>query len=473
MNTLRITLRQHTPLIHFQQDQDGATLRASEVKPKLDKYLIQKYGTDNYEIISDDDFDNVAAIYDDKNTGLKFDQLSIEQQEFEVGKYLVSKNSWIYGSGNHLALNYKIKIIAGEKNESIRLSSRVVNREGIERYYSEDFPMVLSNMGGKDTKEELLNFSFRNSVDIIIISKDCQLLKYLSDCISLFFMKTNFGQRNSKGFGSFTVIGTELNGDPFPVDIREPRACYMEFSYNTRDELLFQNKLFQTIDFYWKCLKSGINYTMNGQYPNRYIKAFLWKYLNEKGETWEKRIIKQHFRLTTGSERLENNNSVSFARALLGCPDKFEYKNMNSIVSIKHDEDRGSHLYIDRIPSPIIFKPIVRNDDNGNRYVRVYILINDKGINELRERNNLKFIFECNNNSLNIEVKPNVVTLDDLIRNYHDSFKKNEYIVNLFNNDDEYDDFIYKNGLEDKIWFIPLDFRWNKIINTPIILNNK
>ena len=39
---IQFTLRQHTPIIHFQHHQDGATLRASEVKPKLDKFLIEK-----------------------------------------------------------------------------------------------------------------------------------------------------------------------------------------------------------------------------------------------------------------------------------------------------------------------------------------------------------------------------------------------------------------------------------------------
>jgi len=35
-------LKQHTPIIHFQADQKGATLRASELKPKLDRFLIDK-----------------------------------------------------------------------------------------------------------------------------------------------------------------------------------------------------------------------------------------------------------------------------------------------------------------------------------------------------------------------------------------------------------------------------------------------
>ena len=41
---LTFKLKQHTPIIHFQHDQYGATLRASELKPKLDKFLIEKLG---------------------------------------------------------------------------------------------------------------------------------------------------------------------------------------------------------------------------------------------------------------------------------------------------------------------------------------------------------------------------------------------------------------------------------------------
>ncbi len=36
---IAFTLKQHTPLIHFQHDQPGATLRATELKPKLDRFL--------------------------------------------------------------------------------------------------------------------------------------------------------------------------------------------------------------------------------------------------------------------------------------------------------------------------------------------------------------------------------------------------------------------------------------------------
>ena len=49
MNKLVVKLKQHTPLIHFQHSQEGATLRASEVKPKLDKYIIKKVFDDDWD----------------------------------------------------------------------------------------------------------------------------------------------------------------------------------------------------------------------------------------------------------------------------------------------------------------------------------------------------------------------------------------------------------------------------------------
>lgn len=49
MYKLPIKLKQHTPIIHFQHKQVGATLRATEVKPKLDRFLLEKLGEGNYE----------------------------------------------------------------------------------------------------------------------------------------------------------------------------------------------------------------------------------------------------------------------------------------------------------------------------------------------------------------------------------------------------------------------------------------
>ena len=50
MYKLEFTLKEHTPIIHFQHDQDGATLRATEVKPKLDRFIIKHKYNDDFDL---------------------------------------------------------------------------------------------------------------------------------------------------------------------------------------------------------------------------------------------------------------------------------------------------------------------------------------------------------------------------------------------------------------------------------------
>ena len=49
MINLTYTLKQHTPMLHFQHSQKDATLRASAVKPILDRWLIKTFLNDSYD----------------------------------------------------------------------------------------------------------------------------------------------------------------------------------------------------------------------------------------------------------------------------------------------------------------------------------------------------------------------------------------------------------------------------------------
>ena len=456
MHKLEIKLKQHTPLIHFQHDQEGATLRASEVKPKLDRFIIETDFNNNFE---------------------------------ECKTYLVGYNSQKpdglrdkFNNG-YRALNYKIKIESGGKNNEVKLQTEFrTNNRGERKFYSfwrrldngktEEFPLVLSNMGGKDQESDLLNFSFYEDITITISCPETEIFEALLYWIDVFFAKNNFGQRSSKGFGSFSVI--EVNGEKKDFPEQELDAHYMRFKLPESNLLIFQNKLFQTIDFYWKCLKSGINYTQYNsetreyRYPNRYIKAFLWVYLNNQspGQTWEKRSVKERFHLTTGRERQENPNPASFARAVLGCPDKFEYRNMRKTVNIKHSANPDSEEFIARIPSSIIFKPIVI----GNM-VKIYMIPNNTIIDKLKGSNNLTFKFVCDRDEMTLDINPNIINVNNMLSRYHNYIKDKEFGRKGFRNDLEYDDFINRNKLNDDTeWFIPLDFNWRRIINFPVIL---
>lgn len=426
MNTLTIKLKQHTPLIHFQHDQDGATLRASEVKPKLDKYILSK----------------------------------LSSQEKVQGK----NDSWIKVKGDKTWLDYKICIEAKEKDGYVRLNVRqkTDNRTHAIKYVTDEFPFLIANMGGKDTEDELMNFSLYNDVSMKVLTSHIRLCQLVDSNIEMFFAQNNFGQRQTKGFGSFSVISKQINDDDL-IDIGwsehfkgyfENGTPVLKFSLNTDiDSLKKQKMLFDVLDFYWRCLKSGINYTKrqvpkngNGDViirnKERYIKAFLWTYLNSKGYTWEKRKIKRDLHLETPfPERVygENANNAVFARGLMGCPDKYEYR----IPQNTFREDRNRNQYkeivenhtvkidnisqaIERISSPIIFKPIV----DGNS-VSVYVLFDKELIDRLRSlpENQRVFSFSEGRNQVQISIVPESIDYKELIRKFHVYFFTNDSFV--------------------------------------------
>jgi hypothetical protein len=151
---IQFTLRQHTPLIHFQHDQDGATLRATEVKPKLDRFLIEQF----------------------KKEGIDF-------------------SDWLI-TGQQGALDYKIKIVS---KGAVRLEE-IPERSG--------FPF-LALMMGDEYKKNLKAFSYvpiedtQFSHDVVITCFHDKFRFKIEALISLFFATHNFGTRQGKGFGSF------------------------------------------------------------------------------------------------------------------------------------------------------------------------------------------------------------------------------------------------------------------------------
>lgn len=214
MKTLTVKLKQHTPLIHFQHDQYRATLRASEVKPKLDRFILTKLGDKNYEIISDAEFQNVADIFCVRHPNIDFDNLSIEKQYYEIGKYIAKQKGWLVGKGEHSALDYKMSIRSkGSKNVSMNVTPKNGGYE-TDGYPDRENSLFMGNMGGRP-KDEVLNFIMNDTIDITLCFKSDEIYNGLNviikQSICSFFIRTGFGNRSSKGFGSFTV--SEIDGE--------------------------------------------------------------------------------------------------------------------------------------------------------------------------------------------------------------------------------------------------------------------
>ena len=323
--------------------------------------------------------------------------------------------------------------------------------------------MLLSNMGGKENKDELVNFSFHKTVEvrITIINKDKvveeDIYKKIESNIKQFFAHNNFGQRSSKGFGSFTVC--KINEEDVSWKHAEvyDGVRFMRYK-NVSTEIDYDTikKIFDVIDFYWKWLKSGINYTKrrcnNGNITrsgaDRYKKSHLYNYLKSKGKTWEKREVKTGLNLEcvrpAGETTVPNDNPAFFARAHLGCPingftykipqgkllpESNEEKYEEIEVSIEHD-----NANIERIPSPITFKPVLHILSNGDKVVSIYILIDKEKINALYSANDTTFTFTNNATGsttrlplfINDDNNRYAIDLKELITDFHRTFTRSD-----------------------------------------------
>lgn len=283
MKTLKVILKQHTPLIHFQHDQYGATLRASEVKPKLDKFILERLGNGNYE----------------------------------DGVRLANEKQWLVGKGEHPALDYKMRIIVGDEIDEMKL--RTISRND-GKFTTELFPLLLANMGGRSKQDDLVNLTMYQVNNLQFTTTVLSLYEKLMEEIPYFFAVTNFGQRSNLGYGSYTAWMVDsrkiytLSDDPYYIP---EGTLYMDFELEDINSLECQKSLFKIIEVFWSGLK----------------KSFI-------------------------RDSSENGKLIR------------EYLKQN-IDGIK----------VQRIPSPIIFKPISYVNRSGDMRISVYILFNKELLN--------------------------------------------------------------------------------------------
>lgn len=332
MNTLTIKLKQHTPLIHFQHDQEDATLRASEVKPRLDKYIITQLGEGDYE----------------------------------KGKAKAKANGWLVGKGEHPALDYKMRIFAVTKMKDFPLE----NNRGRSCY-----PSFFANQNAEPDKIKKIIFPQKEraceDIDIIISTptspQHALLEKEIKRFSDDFFLVHNFGTRQTKGFGSF-----------FPIDksIRNIEDNRIKKFYRFTISIPIENnnweRVYQQLDerlsFFYKTLRSGINI------EPFYFKSLMFFYAIQKEMYYDKRKIREHYHLftdrTTGrytnnenvdkGEKFEkdfcpqyNSDNARLYRDMLGLSSSQAWMKYNKAIISKENNS------IERYNSPLTIKPII------------------------------------------------------------------------------------------------------------------
>lgn len=372
MNKLIVKLKQHTPIIHFQHNHRGATLRASELKPKLDKYLI-KYA-----------FGDV-----DDPISKKFDLIK---------KYLVgwNENDTYEKMENKISFDYKVLIRPlgnpiVENIEKYRLdrTGQPIIDERTHKPKKDPFPCFFGNMGDDNSGTNEKYFVFNEFIQIDFFSFNSELLGVIEDFIEDFFFENNFGTRQSKGFGSFTVVS--INGIE---TTRLPQNYVSWFDTGISSTKTFdyfvQKRLFEDIDIFYKTLRGGINdkgrarnnnnnNNNNGNVTLFYMKPVIFQYAkNIIKAQWEKKTIKENFYPTELTQQQANHPDLNYP-VMWNSPTKYIIKDLLGLslleewkIPYRKKIKKESSDGIERFKSPILLKPIKINGS-----YKIYIFFTD------------------------------------------------------------------------------------------------
>ena len=287
-------LQQQTPLIHFQHDEPGACLRASEVKPKLDRFLLEQLG----------------------------------QGDRDEGQRIAKSRGWLIG--DHPALDYKMRFEAVKPEE---------------REPQEPKPrgLFFGNVG-KSEAESYMAVLYGSGIDMTIICFHDDLKQTIESHLHAFFLIHNFGTRQSKGFGSFVVTAK----DKQLFLCKDVQAELLKHSKIYGYDLYAVKRsggLNAVLELYQR-LKSG----RPGCAPYIHTKI-------EKHEKDWMRAQGFFSQVRVTPLRKEESEKYHFYKAMLGLRDAIDYPQLKQTIKIEHAEkDKDGKPIIQRAKSPITFK---------------------------------------------------------------------------------------------------------------------
>lgn len=349
---LQLQLEAQMPMIHFQSMQPGATIRASEVKPKLDRFILDKIMVCCKKTI---------------------EELKKEKDYKDI---FLDPESDI-----NCALDYKMQITAKESSK-IDLSPK--NSDG-KSNRAETYSIFYANMGRKP--KETVYGIFSDPVITIICFKD-KLRKYIEENIIQFFLVTNFGTMQNKGFGSFIPANWCQDGTLTKEKEKEVASyfdklnpgchCYvMRFQESPAAKKDMESKnvccvnMSENIKSFYSNMKSGQNF-------QGYSRSYLYQYMhNEIGigneKAWmKKKGISPNICKPQNMHKEENGKTEEYyyVRAFLGTGTTIQYapgytdesyKKLAKKVPITIESTGTDERNLERVSSPIFFK-VIKND---------------------------------------------------------------------------------------------------------------
>lgn len=323
MYKLEFTLKQHTPIIHFQHEQDGATLRATELKPKLDRFLIERYRQEIEPFIrktasSDEYLDYKVKIREQAGdiTFYYFDSTKPSKKELEKG-YL-----------NKLKEDLKQKL----------------NINDIEIIFETSFFANRDKFKDKKWDEVKIGKMTNGEIKLEVIVFDLEIKEKLNELIPIFFVLENFGTRQNKGFGSF--ITTKLNKpSQIETELKNRFKVIKKYSFKENEQVTIEKKM-KLISEVYKTMKNM---------PLKNTSILKEYYESDEFDQifWEKEVT-SNFAKGNEAEIAENQ---FYVRAMLGLANLYDYPTIDETLTIS-DAEANEFEEIQRFKSPIFFKPL-------------------------------------------------------------------------------------------------------------------
>ena len=334
---LKVQLEAQSPIIHFQHDQAGATLRASEVKPKLDRFLLNKMEQETGK--------RVAVLKKDNGYAVMFTDKE------------------------HNALNYRMNFEVPGNAYWVEPGT----------FKPESYSIYYGNSGVLDEKEKK-KAVFTNPVMNLMCFNQV-LRNYIEKYLVEFFAVTNFGTMQDKGFGSFMPKECLQKSGELTLEETKRFAemlkqaagsvhCYNMSFVRVPEEINAKNawctKVFKQIKDFYGIMKSGQNF-------GGYSRSYLFQYMhgtdnkgnrddlsidNEKAWLKQKGIV-PIIEKNGKTGRVDKN--PRYVRALLGVGAGMSFiQKDGKRLKVKINHKKGDGDAIERMDSPVKFK-IIRN----------------------------------------------------------------------------------------------------------------
>lgn len=406
MAKLTITLRQDTPMWHFLPDETGCCLRATEVKPKLDKFLKTKPG-----------YKSEWQIKDKDQKALDYKMTFVPNSDNECDKK--DKYPTFFGNGKK-AIYYK----NGITMTIFSLNSELV--EKIKDHICEFF--ACHSFGTRQSK----GFGCFYPEEI-----KCDDKTYKIPCFC-------------------DVI---KNVAKYKFTTEDLVVKKIEIKTKTVEVSVFE-QLFDYINYFHKLIRSGIN----DPKTKTYYKSLMYFYAQKKDMTWDKPQIRHYFGLKSEKGKPLRTNYLKKCGKPAGSSDsnctrtsmkneynhfgedepyKFTYINGNKIplfrdalglsssqswmyysakLEIK-DSNNNKKEKVERFKSPLLYRPV----KNVNGSYTVYIIINqdDDVFKRLKQAT---FKIEGFHSIPNPQGSPPRITLEPLKARIYDGFNIFDYL---------------------------------------------